>query len=97
MEIVTNREGAKLTISLNGYLDTITSTDLDQVINNELDGVEELIFDFADLEYITSAGLRMVIKAKSMLQGSRELKIINVNDMIREVFGLTGLDDLLSD
>lgn len=97
MEIVTNRKGTCLTISLNGYLDTITSTDLDNVLNKELGGVEKLIFDFADLEYITSAGLRMVIKAKSMLQGSRELKIINVNDMIKEVFGLTGLDELLSD
>ncbi len=88
--------GSTLTLVVEGRLETITAPELEAVVKNEIDGVTELIFDFANLDYISSAGLRVLLSAqkKMMVQGS--MKVINSNDIVTEIFSVTGFDDILT-
>lgn len=97
MQIKTEINNSKLIISLNGRLDTITSPQLEEKINNiSLDEIEIFILDVKELEYISSAGLRLVLKVhKKMTAQGGQLKLINVNDMIMEIFDMTGMSDFL--
>ncbi|MGN0501382.1 MAG: STAS domain-containing protein [Ruminococcus sp.] len=97
MQIKTDVNNSKLLISLSGRLDTITSPQLEEEINNiSLDEIETIIFDVKELEYISSAGLRLVLKAhKKMTAQGGQLKLINVNDMIMEILDMTGMSDFL--
>lgn len=95
MNITRKQEGTTLTIALDDRLDTVTAPELDEELGKGLEGVENLILDFSDLEYITSAGLRTLVKAKRMLFGKGSMTVIHANEMVRGVFELTGLDDIL--
>lgn len=88
MEIVKTKEGNTLKIAVSGRLDTMTAPQLESALN--LDGVARLVFDLVDLEYISSAGLRVLLGAqkKMMLQG--EMELFNVGEIVREVLDMTG-------
>ena len=96
MEIIKNLDGKKLAIALVGRLDTITAPDLDKELKNSLDGVEELAFDFSQLEYISSAGLRVLLSAQKIMNKAGKMTISNVNDSIMEVLEMTGFVDILT-
>jgi len=86
----------QLTLSLEGRLDTTTTPLLEEVINKDLEGVTELIYDMKDLEYISSAGLRMLLASqKKMNAVSGSMELINVQDQVREVLEITGFLDIL--
>lgn len=94
MTIDKKLENGKLTLALSGRLDTNTSPDL-EAATKVLDGVEELVFDFAGLEYIASSGLRVLLSAqKEMSAKGGRMVVANPNDMVRGVFEMTGLDDI---
>lgn len=97
MQITTNISNQNLIISLSGRLDTITSPQLEEEINrNSLDEIETVTLNMRALEYISSAGLRVVLKLhKKMTAQGGQLKLINVNDMIMEIFTMTGMDSFL--
>lgn len=95
MEIITNREGSKLTLALDGRLDTITSRQLEKELRTSIDGVTELIFDFENLSYITSAGLRVVSMAQKVMNRQGHLRIIRTQPDVKEVFDVTGLSDIM--
>ncbi|WP_293971563.1 STAS domain-containing protein [uncultured Ruminococcus sp.] len=97
MQIKTEINNSKLFISLSGRLDTITSPQLEDEINSiSLDKIEIIILDVKELEYISSAGLRLVLKVyKKMTAQGGQLKLINVNDMIMDIFDMTGMSDFL--
>ena len=97
MQIKTEINNSKLFISLSGRLDTITSPQLEEEINSiSLDKIEIIILDVKELEYISSAGLRPVLKVhKKMTAQGGQLKLINVNDMIMDIFDMTGMSDFL--
>ncbi|MGN0491621.1 STAS domain-containing protein [Ruminococcus sp.] len=97
MQITTNISNQNLIISLSGRLDTITSPQLEDEINrNSFDEIETVTLNMRALEYISSAGLRVVLKLhKKMTAQGGQLKLINVNDMIMEVFTMTGMDSFL--
>lgn len=97
MQITTNISNHNLIISLSGRLDTITSPQLEEEINrNSLDEIETVTLNMRALEYISSAGLRVVLKLhKKMTAQGGQLKLINVNDMIMEIFTMTGMDSFL--
>ncbi|HCI59900.1 STAS domain-containing protein [Ruminococcus sp.] len=97
MQIKTEINNSKLFISLSGRLDTITSPQLEEEINSiSLDKIEIIILDVKELEYISSAGLRLVLKVhKKMTAQGGQLKLINVNDMIMDIFDMTGMSDFL--
>lgn len=96
MTIIKQREGTKLTLSLNGRLDTITAPDLEKVVNNELDGVTDLLMDFEELAYMSSAGLRVILAAQKLMNKQGYMVICHVNDTIMEVFEVTGFVDILT-
>lgn len=90
------QEGNTLTVELEGRLDTATSPQLESALLEVIDGVNELIFDFSKLEYISSAGLRILLmmQKKMMKQGSMVIR--HVNEIVAEVFEVTGFSDILT-
>ena len=97
MNITVNKNGKELTVALDGRLDTLTSPDLEEKLDSELDGIEKLIFDFEKLEYISSAGLRVLAGAMDIMdeQGG-EMVVKNVCSDVLEVFEVTGfIEDLM--
>ena len=92
MEIVSKTEGNKVTMEITGWLDTQTSPQLGEELSKLDDSVTSLVFDFAKLEYISSAGLRQVISAYKKMASKDGFKIINVSEEVFDVFRLTGFD-----
>lgn len=89
-------ESNKLTISVEGRLDTVTAPELDEVIKNSLEGITELIFDFDKLEYISSAGLRVILSAQKQMNKQGSMKVVNSGDEIKEIFDVTGFTDIIT-
>ena len=96
MTIEKNLNGSNLTLNLTGRLDTTTAPELEAVVDNSLAGVQELVLDMEALEYISSAGLRVIQKAQKMMNAQGSMKLIHVNDTIMEVFDITGFVDILT-
>ena len=96
MEINKILEGNELTITLVGRLDTNTAPQLEPVIKNELDGVKKLVFDMEKLDYISSAGLRVLLATQKIMNKQGEMIIRNANKDIMEVFQITGFSDILT-
>ena len=96
MIINQNREGNQLTIFLEGRLDTATAPELESVVDTALTGVEELIMDLEQLEYVSSAGLRVFLKMQKLMNTQGAMKIIHVNETVMEVFDITGFVDILT-
>ena len=88
--------GDTLTIAIGGSLDTMTAPELENEIRTGLDGVDELVMDFANLDYISSAGLRVLLTAHKIMMGCNGMKIIHVNELVDEVFEVTGFKDVLT-
>ena len=86
----------KLTVALEGRLDTTTAPELEKELKNSLDGVEELTFDFEKLDYISSAGLRVLLSAQKTMNRQGVMKVVHANEMIREIFEVTGFSDILT-
>ena len=95
MEVTKNREGAKLTVSISGRLNTSTSPKLEAILKDSLDGVQDLVLDLANLEYISSAGLRVVLSAQKTMNKQGSMKVLNVKPEVYEVFLMTGFVDFL--
>ena len=95
MEIRKEKEGTRLTLALDGRLDTITSQQLEKELRTSIDDVTELIFDFENLSYITSAGLRVLSVAQKVMNRQGRLTIKNTQPDVREVFDVTGLSDIM--
>lgn len=89
-------EGSKLTILLEGRLDTTTSPALETELKGALDGITELVFDFEKLEYISSAGLRILLATQKVMNKQGSMVIKHVNEVIDEVFEVTGFADILT-
>ena len=96
MTITKALDGEKLTINLEGRLDTTTSPELEKELNDSLGSVKELVFDFSKLEYISSAGLRVLLSAQKMMNDKGGMKVTNVNEIVQEVFEVTGFSDILT-
>ena len=96
MEIQKQLNDSTLTVALIGRLDAVTSMDLDKELKAALDGVKELIFDLAQLDYIASAGLRILLKYQKLMdKNGNEMKIKNVKVEVKEVLDMTGFSDFL--
>ncbi|MBO5403768.1 MAG: STAS domain-containing protein [Phascolarctobacterium sp.] len=88
--------GSELILSLTGRLDTTTAPELEAVIKENITGVTNLVMDFAGLEYLSSAGLRVILSAQKTMNKQGEMVIRNVNETINEVFEITGFIDILT-
>ena len=96
MTIEKKQDGASLRISLEGRLDTTTSPSLEEVLKTSLDGISDLVFDFTKLEYISSAGLRLLLWAQKTMNKQGQMAVEGANASIREVFEITGFEDILT-
>ena len=88
--------GSELTVALEGRLDTTTAPQLDDELKSALNGVTKLDFDLAKLEYISSAGLRVLFSAQKVMNKQGEMVVKNANEEIKEIFEVTGFVDILT-
>ena len=96
MTITKNLNGTNLEIALEGRLDTTTAPELEAELNKDLGSVESLTMDFSKLEYISSAGLRVLLSAHKAMSVKGGMTVKNVNEIVREVFEVTGFSDILT-
>ncbi|MGN0806476.1 MAG: STAS domain-containing protein [Candidatus Coproplasma sp.] len=85
-----------LTLTLEGRLNTATAPELESALEQSISEAKILVFDFKRLEYVSSAGLRVILKAQKIMNGQGSMKIINVNNDVMEVFTVTGFTDILT-
>ena len=95
MEIKKTQNGGALSVQVIGRLDTTTAPELEKALS-ELDSVTALTLDFANLEYISSAGLRVILALQKTMSKKEGMKVCNVNSDIMEVFEITGFSDMLT-
>lgn len=96
MTIKKTKNSSEYTLTLDGRLDTTTAPQLEAELTSGMDDATSLVFDFEKLEYISSAGLRVLLMAQKKMNKQGKMKICNVNDTIREVFDITGFADILT-
>lgn len=96
MDIIKNADGSTLNVALIGRLDTITAPSLDKELKDSLNGITTLAFDFSKLEYISSAGLRVLLSVQKVMNKQGTMTISNVCADIMEIFEITGFSDILT-
>ncbi len=96
MEITKKINGTELCVSVEGRLDTTTAPKLEAEVGNSLDGITSLIFDFKNLEYISSAGLRVLLAMQKIMNKQGKMKVVNANETVIEIFEVTGFIDILT-
>lgn len=96
MTIEKKLNGTELCIELSGRLDTTTAPQLEAELKREIGGIEKLVFDFVSLEYLSSAGLRVLLSAQKVMNKQGEMIMKNVNSTIMEIFEVTGFADILT-
>jgi len=96
MEIKKTLEGKTLTIALTDKLDTTSAPELEEELKNSLNDVEALIFDFENLSYLSSAGLRVLLNTQKIMSKKGKMVIRHVNDVIMDIFDMTGFSTILT-
>ncbi len=96
LSIEKSANATELNVKLTGRLDTTTSPELEKELNASLDGITTLVIDMTGLEYISSAGLRVLLSAQKSMNRQGEMKIKHVNETIMEIFEVTGFTDILT-
>ena len=96
MKINKKQDGSKLVIALEGRLDTTTAPELEKELKTCLDGVTDLTLDLTNLDYISSAGLRVLLSTHKTMMKQGQMKLTNASDIVKEVFEVTGFSDILT-
>ena len=96
MKITKNLNGTALEIALEGRLDTVTAPDLEKELGQSLEGVTDLTLDFSRLDYISSAGLRVLLSAHKTMSAKGSMKVTHVSETVMEIFEVTGFVDILT-
>ena len=97
MEITKSVEGTVMTVAVSGRLDTSTAPQLESELKNSLNGITELVLEISGLDYISSAGLRVLLSAlKAMNAQKGTMRVVGANEMVREIFEVTGFSDILT-
>ena len=96
MNVSVQKDGIRLTVSVEGKLGTTTAPELEKAIKENIVGVTELIFDFGKLDYMASAGLRILLSSAKTMKKQGSMKIINVTAPVMEVFTFTGMADVMN-
>ena len=96
MTIEKKINGTELEMALTGRLDTATAPELEKEVNENIAGIEKFVFDFSALDYLSSAGLRVLLATQKIMNKQGELIIRNVNETINEIFEVTGFSDILT-
>ena len=96
MKITSTMNDKELNIALEGRLDTVTAPDLERELKAKMDDADKLTFDFTNLEYISSAGLRVLLSSHKAMSKRGGMKVVHVNEVVSEVFEVTGFTDILN-
>ena len=97
MEVKFNKQDSTLTVAISGNIDTVTAPELDTKLQENLSGIKDLILDFAAVDYISSAGLRVILMTNQLMEDvDGNMTVKNVNEDVRDVFEMTGFDSLLN-
>ncbi len=96
MNVNINKEDSNLTIEIEGRLDTLTSPELEKEVDSALDGITNLVVDLKNLEYISSAGLRVLLGVAQVMEDQGDMKVINVSSEVMDIFEVTGFDEVLT-
>lgn len=96
LKIEKKQDDKKLEAALEGRLDTTSAPQLEAVLKDSLDAIDELILDFTGLEYISSAGLRVLLSSQKIMSKKGGMKVTHVSDVIMEIFEVTGFSDILT-
>lgn len=96
MKVILNKNGSTLDVKVTERLDTTTAPQLEKELSTQLDGVEFLALDFSELNYVSSAGLRVLLSLQKIMNKQGEMVVRNVNENIMEVFDITGFVDVLT-
>ena len=96
MKIEKKLNGETMEVALDGRLDSVTAPELEKELQDSLEGIDTLIFDFSGLEYVSSAGLRVLLSAQKTMNKQGEMKLTHVNESIMEIFEVTGFTDILT-
>ena len=96
LNIEKKSDGKNLSFVLSGRLETTTAPDLEKEVKENIEGVEKLDFDFSDLAYISSAGLRVLLSAQKIMNKQGEMVVKNCSEEIKEIFEVTGFSDILT-
>ena len=89
-------DGSKLRVTLDGRLDTLSSPNLERELESVIHDVTELVFDLEKLQYLSSAGLRVLLDAAQIMEEQGEMKVVNVSDSVMSIFSVTGFDEILT-
>ena len=95
MTVTTNTDGGKLTVTAEGKIGTTSAPEFDKAVTDNINGVTELVFDLEKVEYLASAGLRVLLSAAKVMKNQGKMKIINVPPSVMEVFSFTGMADVM--
>ena len=95
MNIIKKQNGSELLFELSGSIDTTTAPELDKAISGSIQGIKSLIFDFKNVDYVSSAGLRVLLVAYKTMSNQGEMIIRHVNQNVMDVFTMTGFDNFL--
>ncbi len=95
MKINKTLNNGELTLAISGELNTTTYQELEDVVKNSLNGIKKLVFDFRELEYISSAGLRVLLVSKKLMDQQGKLVVKNANSSVKEIFDITGFTNIL--
>ncbi len=95
MEIIKTLNGDELTITIKGELNSTNSNELEEVIDSSLRGIKSLIFDFKELDYISSAGLRILLVSKKVMDKQGKMVVLHPNASVMDIFEITGFKDIL--
>ncbi len=96
MTVTKNFNGDALTAVIEGRIDTTTAPALEAALDESFEAIKELILDFSKVEYVSSAGLRVILKAQKTMNAKGSMKLIGVSDSIMEIFDITGFADILT-
>ncbi len=96
MNINAKKEGTTLSVGVEGRLDTMTAPELEAALGKDMPDAEQLVLDFSKLDYISSAGLRVLLAAHKTMSRKGGMKICHVNEIVKEVFDVTGFSDILT-
>lgn len=96
MTVTKTKKGTELVIAIEGRVDTTTSPQLETEIKDSIDGIAKLVFDFTKVEYISSAGLRVLLSAQKTMNKQGEMCVTNCSEDIMEIFEVTGFTDILT-
>jgi len=96
MTISTNQSGTTLTVSVSGRIDTTTAAQFETQVKSAIEGAKDVVLDFEKVDYVSSAGLRVLLSVQKIMKTKGDMKLIHVNESVYEIFEVTGFTDILT-